>query len=91
MKWQILPTGRVWVDPGGAFGVVPQPLWKRHYFSNEHNYIPMDLNSLLIEADGKTILVDTGLGKIDAVEQRPLRFIIPQALDNKNRHAENNN
>lgn len=62
MKWHIIPTGRVWVDPGGALGLVPRPLWIKHYTPNEHQYIPMDLNSLLIFTDDKTILVDNGLG-----------------------------
>lgn len=71
MEWQIIPTGRVWVDPGGPFGLVPRTLWQRHRPANEHNLVPMDLNCLLIHSNGKVILVDTGLGdKLSPKAQR---------------------
>ncbi len=62
LKWHIIPTGRVWVDPGGAFGLVPRTMWQKHQTPNKDQMIPMDLNSLLIFSDDKTILVDTGIG-----------------------------
>jgi len=62
MEWYIIPTGRVWVDPGGALGLVPRPLWIEHQPVDSENRTPMDLNSLLVFSEGKTILIDTGLG-----------------------------
>ena len=61
MEWHIIPTGRVWVDPGGALGLVPRPLWIEHQPVDEHHRTPMDLNSLLVFSEGKTILIDTGM------------------------------
>jgi glyoxylase-like metal-dependent hydrolase (beta-lactamase superfamily II) len=66
MEWHIIPTGRVWVDPGGAFGLVPRALWVNYQTPNEDQLIPMDLNSLLVFDEGKTIVIDTGIGhKLD--------------------------
>lgn len=62
MEWHIIPTGRVWVDPGGALGLVPRPLWIEHQPVDGQHRTPMDLNSLLVFSEGKTILVDTGMG-----------------------------
>lgn len=62
MEWHIIPTGRVWVDSGGALGLVPRPLWIEHQPADLLNRTPMDLNSMLIFSEGKTILVDTGIG-----------------------------
>jgi glyoxylase-like metal-dependent hydrolase (beta-lactamase superfamily II) len=62
MEYFIIPTGRVWVDPGGAFGLVPRSLWEKHHATNQDGMIAMDLNSLLVIDEGKTILIDTGLG-----------------------------
>ncbi len=62
MEWHIIPTGRVWVESGGAMGLVPHPLWLEHQPADDQQRTPMDLNSLLIFSQGKTILVDTGLG-----------------------------
>ncbi|MDA1330272.1 MAG: MBL fold metallo-hydrolase [Chloroflexi bacterium] len=71
MEWQIIPAGRVWVDPGGPFGLVPEVLWKRHQTVNEKHLLPMNLNCLLIRSEGKTILVDNGLG--DKLSDKAIR------------------
>ncbi len=53
------------------FGVVPKALWEKCCPSDEFNRIPLSLTALLIRANGKNILVDTGLGpKEDAKFQR---------------------
>lgn len=62
LEWQIIPSGRVWVDPGGPFGLVPQALWSRYQSTNEQGLVPMNLHCLLVHSDGQTILVDNGLG-----------------------------
>ena len=46
MEYFIIPTGRVWVEPGGAFGLVPKSLWEKHHATNQNGMIAMDLNSL---------------------------------------------
>lgn len=71
MEWHIIPNGRVWVDPGGPFGLVPRVLWKSYQQPTEKHLVPMDLNSLLIYSDGKIIVVDSGHGhKLDEKAQR---------------------
>jgi len=62
MEWHLIPTGRVWVDPGGAMGLVPRPLWMKHQPEDDQQRTPMDLNSLLVFSRGKNILIDTGIG-----------------------------
>ncbi len=62
MEWHIIPTGRVWVEPGGAMGLVPRPMWIEHQPVDDQQRTPMDLNSLLVFSEGKTILIDTGIG-----------------------------
>lgn len=58
----IVSDGRWWLDAGGHFGVVPRVLWEPLIPVDERHRVPMALNCLLIRSDGKTILVDTGLG-----------------------------
>jgi glyoxylase-like metal-dependent hydrolase (beta-lactamase superfamily II) len=85
MEWTIIPSGRVWVDPGGPFGLVPEVLWKRRQKANDKHLLPMDLNCLLIHSEGKTILVDTGLGdKLDdkTIRQWNLEFPDGTLIDN---------
>ncbi|HTL60747.1 MAG TPA: MBL fold metallo-hydrolase [Nitrospira sp.] len=54
--------GRFALDGGAMFGVVPKVLWERCCPVDESNRIPLSLTALLIQAHGKRILVDTGMG-----------------------------
>lgn len=50
------------VDGGGAFGLVPKKLWSRYFTADENNNIPMSQTCLYVRANGKHIVVDSGLG-----------------------------
>ncbi len=52
------------VDPGGAFGLVPRALWSRMLQPDADGLVPMLNLNLYVEAGGKKIVVDTGLGHI---------------------------
>ena len=56
-------AGRVMVDGGGPFGLVPRVLWGRTLAPDEQNRVPMLLTCLLVRAAGRTIVIDTGLGE----------------------------
>ncbi len=56
-------TGRFALDGGAMFGVVPKTLWSKSNPPDEQNRIPMSLRVMLVEGNGKTILVDTGMGE----------------------------
>jgi glyoxylase-like metal-dependent hydrolase (beta-lactamase superfamily II) len=58
--------GRFRLDGGAMFGVVPKVLWNRVAPADERNRIQMGMNCLLIEGDGRRVLVDAGSGtKVD--------------------------
>jgi glyoxylase-like metal-dependent hydrolase (beta-lactamase superfamily II) len=50
------------IDGGAMFGVVPKILWNRFYKADEDNLIPLALRSLVIETNGKVVLIDNGFG-----------------------------
>ncbi len=58
----LVSDGLAWFDGGGAFGLVPRVKWEKLLPPDELNRVPLSLNCLLICSEGKTILVDTGLG-----------------------------
>jgi glyoxylase-like metal-dependent hydrolase (beta-lactamase superfamily II) len=58
----MVSDGRAWMDGGGHFGLVPKVLWEKVVRADELNRVPMALNCLLIESEGKRILVDAGFG-----------------------------
>ena len=50
-------------DAGAVFGLVPRIMWQRYAGAlDDHYRMALGLNSLLIRAEGKLILVDTGCG-----------------------------
>ncbi|HEV8129412.1 MAG TPA: MBL fold metallo-hydrolase [Candidatus Eisenbacteria bacterium] len=64
---RFISGGRFRLDGGAMFGVVPKTLWNRVAPADERNRIQMGMNCLLIEGNGKRVLVDAGSGtKIDA-------------------------
>ena len=58
----VIPTGRFALDGGAMFGSVPRVLWEKKIKPDSAHRIPMALNTLLIKAGGKNLLVDTGCG-----------------------------
>jgi glyoxylase-like metal-dependent hydrolase (beta-lactamase superfamily II) len=59
---RFLSGGRFRLDGGAMFGVVPKTLWSRVAPADEKNRIQMGMNCLLIEGEGKRVLVDAGSG-----------------------------
>jgi glyoxylase-like metal-dependent hydrolase (beta-lactamase superfamily II) len=63
LKLTWLSGGVTNLDGGAMFGVVPKPLWERKYECNEKNQIELRTDPILIQWDGKNILVESGIGK----------------------------
>jgi len=59
----LINDGTTIVDPGGPFGLVPRALWSRVIAPNADVQVPMTTICLLVQADGKNIVVDTGRGR----------------------------
>ncbi len=63
----LVEAGRLRLDGGAMFGIVPRPLWERRIPPDDRNRIPLAMRGLLLRGHGRTLLVDTGLGhKSDA-------------------------
>lgn len=62
LEFWILTDGTFRLDGGAMFGVIPKPMWQRVAPPDDRNRILMAMNSLLIRASGKWILVETGAG-----------------------------
>ena len=62
LEFHIISAGRVLLDGGAMFGVIPRPMWEKKMQPDARNRITLSMNSLLIHAGGKRILVETGAG-----------------------------
>ncbi|MGB5946412.1 YtnP family quorum-quenching lactonase [Paenisporosarcina sp.] len=66
-----LNGGFTQLDGGSMFGVVPKGLWSKRYPANELNQIDLSTDPILIQFQGKTLLIDTGVG--NKMDERQLR------------------
>ncbi|WP_134089346.1 MBL fold metallo-hydrolase [Olivibacter sp. XZL3] len=62
MKLYTIEAGLFKLDGGAMFGVVPKSIWQRTNPADENNLCTLAARLLLIETEGRLILVDTGLG-----------------------------
>lgn len=57
-----IETGEFALDGGAMFGVVPKNLWSKYIPVDEQNRIDMRLRCLLLQGEGRNILIDCGMG-----------------------------
>jgi glyoxylase-like metal-dependent hydrolase (beta-lactamase superfamily II) len=74
MKLTWLSGGVTNLDGGAMFGVVPKPLWERKYECNEKNQIELRTDPILIQWDGKNILMESGIGKGKLTDKQKRNF-----------------
>jgi glyoxylase-like metal-dependent hydrolase (beta-lactamase superfamily II) len=81
LRW--LNGGVTHLDGGAMFGVVPKPLWTRKYEVNDKNQIELRTDPILIQAEGKNFLVESGIGngKLNEKQKRNFGVLEESSLD----------
>jgi glyoxylase-like metal-dependent hydrolase (beta-lactamase superfamily II) len=62
MNLYTIDTGFFKLDGGAMFGVVPKTIWNKTNPADENNLCTWAMRCLLIEDEGRLILIDTGIG-----------------------------
>ena len=62
MKLYTVNSGYFKLDGGAMFGVVPKSVWSRTNPADQNNMCNWAMRCLLVETDGRLILIDNGLG-----------------------------
>ena len=62
MKLYTVNAGHFKLDGGAMFGVVPKSMWQKLNVPDEKNLCNWAMRCMLIETDGRLILVDNGMG-----------------------------
>lgn len=62
MKLYTIDTGFFKLDGGAMFGVVPKSMWQKLNEPDENNLCNWAMRCLLVEAEGRLILIDNGIG-----------------------------
>ena len=63
-RYKITPIecGYLGLDGGSMFGVVPKTLWEKTNPADKSNRIKLAMRAMLIQGDGKNIIIDCGAG-----------------------------
>lgn len=72
----IVSGGRLRVDGGNMFGVIPRAMWERKMPPDELNRILLETNCVLVRTTDSLGLIDTGYGG-----KAPPKFRVRQALE----------
>jgi len=62
MNIYTIDTGFFKLDGGAMFGVVPKTIWNKSNPADENNLCTWAMRCLLVEDEGRLILIDTGIG-----------------------------
>jgi len=62
MNLYTIDTGFFKLDGGAMFGVVPKVIWNKTNPADENNLCTWAMRCLLVEDEGRLILIDTGIG-----------------------------
>ncbi|MBN1413604.1 MAG: MBL fold metallo-hydrolase [Bacteroidales bacterium] len=62
MNLHVINTGNFKLDGGAMFGVIPKSLWESQYAADENNLCNFSMRCLVVETDGRKIIIDAGLG-----------------------------
>ncbi|GAB4520261.1 MAG: MBL fold metallo-hydrolase [Anaerolineae bacterium] len=63
-KVVLINDGITYVDPGGAFGLVPRALWSRYKQVSDEGLVAMSQVCLLVQTpEGENVVIDTGMGR----------------------------
>ncbi len=75
IRIHLIDDAQIMGDAGGMFGLVPRALFKEYVMPDADNLIPSHHHCLLVEAEGKKIVVDAGYGdKLSEKQKGHLRF-----------------
>lgn len=61
-KLTVINSGFLRLDGGAMFGIIPKPLWQKNNPPDEQNRVTLATRNLLMQREGRNILIDTGMG-----------------------------
>ncbi len=76
----VVSDGVFKVDGGAIFGRIPKMMWENLVTTDRKNRLTMGLNCLLLQCNGRHILVDTGVGPKDNYRDKEMYGLVPSRL-----------
>jgi hypothetical protein len=79
IRLEFVSGGRLWIDGGNMFGVVPRVMWEKVSPPDEQNRIQLETNCVLVRTGSSLGLIDTGYGGKASLKQRQ-RHVLDEGL-----------
>lgn len=79
-RWQVLRSGEFWLDAGAMFGIIPKGIWSRWQTPDAENRMPLQQNGLLLERDGRLVVIEVGIGDKFGEKERAIYKQEPRAV-----------
>ena len=79
-NWELLRAGEFMLDGGGMFGIIPKPVWTRWVTPDDKNRVALQQNCLLLERDGKLVVIETGIGDKFGEKERTIYGLEDRAV-----------
>lgn len=77
---RIISDGILKMDGGSVFGPIPKVVWENSVTTDRKNRITLGLNCLLLQVNGKNVLVDTGVGSKDNNRDKEALGLVPSRM-----------
>lgn len=77
---RIISDGILKMDGGSVFGPIPKVVWENSVTTDRKNRITLGLNCLLLQVNGKNVLVDTGVGSKDNNRDKESLGLVPSRM-----------
>lgn len=77
---RIISDGILKMDGGSVFGPIPKVVWENSVTTDRKNRITLGLNCLLLQVNGKNVLVDTGVGSKDNTRDKEALGLVPSRM-----------
>ena len=77
---KVISDGIVKLDGGSVFGQVPKTDWETSVSTDRKNRMTLGLNCLVLQVQGKNVLIDTGVGSKDNDRDKEALGLVPSRL-----------
>lgn len=77
---RIVSDGILKMDGGSVFGAIPKVAWETSVTTDRKNRITLGLNCLLLQVNGKYVLVDAGVGSKDNDRDKEALGLVPSRM-----------
>jgi len=82
MSWNVraVRIGEFRLDAGCMFGLIPRDVWMRWLTPDDHNRMVLQQNALVLERDGKLVVVEVGIGEKLSPKEQAMYAMAPGSI-----------